>query len=99
MIFNILDNTTELWMTKYIIGEIFSSGGATLYKNHSDQTVILYGTYLSSKPLNPGYQLPDPSIIQTKKTPQIYILIIKIIFYRFLTITQSQLWLVASPIP
>ena len=38
-IFNILDNTTELWMTKYIIGEIFSSGGATLYKKHSDQTV------------------------------------------------------------
>ena len=40
MIFNILDNTTELWMTKYIIGEIFSSGGATLYKNPADQTVI-----------------------------------------------------------
>ena len=39
MIFNILDNTTELWMTKDIIGEIFSSGGATLYKNLSDQTV------------------------------------------------------------
>ena len=39
MIFNILDSTTELWMTKYIIGEIFSSGGATLYKNPSDQTV------------------------------------------------------------
>ena len=38
-IFNILDNTTELWMTKYAIGEIFSSGGATLYKNYSDQTV------------------------------------------------------------
>ena len=38
-IFNILDNATELWMTKYIIGEIFSSGGATLYKNPSDQTV------------------------------------------------------------
>ena len=38
-IFNILDNTTELWMTKYIIGEIFSSGRATLYKNPSDQTV------------------------------------------------------------
>ena len=32
--------TTELWMTKYIIGEIFSSGGTTLYKNPSDQTVI-----------------------------------------------------------
>ena len=39
MIFNILDNTTELWMTKYIIDEIFSSGGATLYKKPSDQTV------------------------------------------------------------
>ena len=39
MIFNILDNTTELYMTKYIIGEIFSSGKATLYKNPSDQTV------------------------------------------------------------
>ena len=38
-IFNILDNTTELWMTKYIIGEIFSSGGATLYKDPPDQTV------------------------------------------------------------
>ena len=40
MIFNILDNTTELWMTKHIIGEIFSSGGPTLYKNPSDQTVM-----------------------------------------------------------
>ena len=39
MIFYILDSTTELWMTKYIIGEIFSSGRATLYKNPSDQTV------------------------------------------------------------
>ena len=39
MIFNDWDNTTELWMTKYIIGEIYSSGGATLYKNPSDQTV------------------------------------------------------------
>ena len=38
-IFNILDNTTELYMTKYIIGEIFSSGRATLYKNISEQTV------------------------------------------------------------
>ena len=39
MIFNILDNTAELWMTKYLIGEIFSLGGATLYKNSSDQIV------------------------------------------------------------
>ena len=38
-IFNILDNTTELLMTKYIMGEIFSCGGATLYKSPSDQTV------------------------------------------------------------
>ena len=42
MIFNILDNTTELWMTKYKIGEIFNSGGATLYKSPSDQTVLQY---------------------------------------------------------
>ena len=27
-------------MTKYIIGEYFSSGGATLYKNPSDQTLL-----------------------------------------------------------
>ena len=39
MMGNILDNTTELYMIKYTIGEIFSSGGATLYKNPSDQTV------------------------------------------------------------
>ena len=35
MIFNILDNInpTELWMRKCIIGDIFSSSGATLHKN------------------------------------------------------------------
>ena len=36
-----MDHTTELWMTKYRIGEIFSSGGAALYKNPSDQTVCI----------------------------------------------------------
>ena len=36
--------TTELWMPKYIIGEIFSSGGETLYKNPSDQTMINWGS-------------------------------------------------------
>ena len=41
-IFDILDNTTELQMTKYIIGEIFSSGGTNLYKNSSDQTVNVF---------------------------------------------------------
>ena len=40
IIFNILDNTTELWMTKYKIGEIVGSDRATLYKNPSDQTVF-----------------------------------------------------------
>ena len=41
MIFINLDNTTELYMTKYIIGECFSSDRATLYKNPSDQTVYV----------------------------------------------------------
>ena len=31
-------------MTKYIIGEFFSSGGATLYKKPSDQTVYQAST-------------------------------------------------------
>ena len=39
MIFGTLAWTIELYMTKYIIGEIFSSGRATLYRNPSDQTV------------------------------------------------------------
>ena len=39
MIGNILDNTTELYMIQYTFDEIFSSGGATLCKNPSDQTV------------------------------------------------------------
>ena len=42
MIGNILDNTTELYMIKYTFGEIFSSGGATLRKNPSDQTVYVH---------------------------------------------------------
>ena len=29
-----------LYMIKYTFGEIFSSGGATLYKSPSDQTVL-----------------------------------------------------------
>ena len=48
MMFNILDNTTELWMTKYIIREISSSGGATLYKNPSDQTVWHFQTFFET---------------------------------------------------
>ena len=39
-IFNILDNTTELWMTRYLIGDLFSSGGETLYNNSPDQTAL-----------------------------------------------------------
>ena len=43
MIFGTLAWTIELYMTKYyIIGEIFSSSRATLYKNPSDQTVSNY---------------------------------------------------------
>ena len=39
VIFGTLAWTIELYMSKYIIGEIFSSRGATLFKNPSDQTV------------------------------------------------------------
>ena len=46
MIGNILDNTTELYIIKYAFGEIFSSGGATLCKNPSDQTVRQVDTFL-----------------------------------------------------
>ena len=35
-------------MEKYILGEIFSSGGATLYKNPSDQTVTVLPERLKS---------------------------------------------------
>ena len=44
-------------MTKYIIGEILSSGGATLYKNPSDQTVLALNPFLfsASKTRNPGF--------------------------------------------
>ena len=47
--FNILDNATELWMTKYIFGETFSSGGATLYKNPSDLTVSDVSNLIKTK--------------------------------------------------
>ena len=39
-IFNILDNTIKLWMTKYIIVEIFFSRGAKMYNVPSDQTGV-----------------------------------------------------------
>ena len=42
-------------MTKYIIGEIFSSDGATLYKNPSDQTMARTA-FLSSSPLFTYYK-------------------------------------------
>ena len=49
MILGTLAWTIELYMTKYIIGEIFSSGGATLYKNPSDQTVPIYSNFFFFK--------------------------------------------------
>ena len=55
MIGNIFDNTTELYMIKYTFGEIFSSGGATLYKNPSDQTV----TELFERPLDRLEKIPE----------------------------------------
>ena len=39
-ILNILDSTIKLWMTKYIIVEIFCSGRATMYNVPSDQTGV-----------------------------------------------------------
>ena len=49
MIFGTLAWTIELYITKYMIfGEIFSSGGATLYKKTSDQTVSGCQVKLSS---------------------------------------------------
>ena len=62
MIGNILDNTTELYMIKYTFGEIFSSGGATLCKNPSDQTVynilvFLEQSSITSKRGGPKYKL------------------------------------------
>ena len=47
MIGNILDNTTELYKLKYTFCEIFSSGGATLYKNPSDQIVCIRSSLFS----------------------------------------------------
>ena len=47
---NILDNTTELYKIKYTFGEIFSSGGATLCKNPSDQSVNMITFFSSLSP-------------------------------------------------
>ena len=45
MVLGTLAWTIEFYMTKYIIGEILSSGGATLYKNPSDPTVEIKLTF------------------------------------------------------
>ena len=87
MIFNILDNTTELWMTKYIIGEIFSSGGATLYKNPSDQTVfsswwceviVSLNMFFPEKTLENLYELSLPAQL--------------VVLYKFLLTPRPQLF-------
>ena len=57
MIFGTLAWTVELYMTKYIIGEIFSSGRATLYKNPSDQTVREYRRIKMSSNMQQGRDL------------------------------------------
>ena len=68
MIGNILDNTTELYLIKYTFGEIFSSGGATLYKNPSDHTVIgLIYAYLSYT----NFPLSQKSCISRTPSPSL----------------------------
>ena len=64
MIFNILDNTTELWITKYIIGAIVSSGRATLYKNPSDQTVFENSKRNFNITIQKNWQILNPSFFK-----------------------------------
>ena len=64
---------TPLWVTKYIIGEIFSSGGATLYKKPSDQTVKRVLFYIFRSVFHPNYQLL-PIFLNKRKT-DIFLLI------------------------
>ena len=60
-------------MTKYIIGEIFSSGGATLYKNPSDQTVNLailwkcFSFYLKDLVLVSDFLVPDMEAVMVMR--------------------------------
>ena len=72
MICNILDNNTELYipMTKYIIGEIFSSGRATLYKSPSDQTVLLLEVGVPTVPVS---QCPMPNFGYVLFLPAVYV--------------------------
>ena len=49
-------------MTKYIIGEFFSSGGATLYKNPSDQTVKFTFHYTQTIYMDITKKRKDPVI-------------------------------------
>ena len=44
-------------VTKYIIGEFFSSSGATFYKNLSDQTVAHASYLYQDSSINPGLEL------------------------------------------
>ena len=74
MILNILDNATELWMTKYIIGESFSSGGVTLYKNLSDQTVYRHFSSGGVKGPTSGHFHHDDVLAKSRKLSTVYIL-------------------------
>ena len=76
MIGNILDNTTELYMIQYTFGEIFSSGGATLYKNPSDRTVLFFFNNLISRifsvqmvPNSPTAKIIEEALCTLLKTP------------------------------
>ena len=85
-IFNILDNTTELRMTKYLIGEIFSSGGATLYKNPSDQTV--YFAFFCVHFILHIFVFDFPLSSQYYRFP---IVIVLLVFYQYYICTTTHI--------
>ena len=92
MIFNILDNTTELYMTKYIIGEFFSSGGATLYKNPSDQTVNLailwkcFSFYLKDLVLVSDFLVLDKEAVTVRRQIRHDVVLVDVVAAEFVVV-------------
>ena len=92
MSFNILDNTTELYMTKYIIGEIFSSGRATLYKNPSDQTVNLailwkcFSFYLKDLVLVSDFLVLDKEAVTVRRQIRHDVVLVDVVAAEFVVV-------------
>ena len=92
MIFNILDNTTELYMTKFIIGEFFSSGGATLYKNPSDQTVNLailwkcFSFYLKDLVLVSDFLVLDKEAVTVRRQIRHDVVLVDVVAAEFVVV-------------